>query len=67
VSDRCLLTLYSGRKYYQPPEDAYKLFLSFRVAALQQKYLGIELTGEKGPLERTAVRYYLAIQIYGYA
>jgi hypothetical protein len=47
MSDRCLLTFYSGRKYYQPLEDAYKLDLSFCVAALQQKYLGIELTGKK--------------------
>ena len=50
VSGQWLLTLYSGRKYYQPPKDAYKLEFSFRVAALQQDYLDIALTAKKGPL-----------------
>jgi hypothetical protein len=44
------LTLYSGRKYYQPPEDAHKLDFSFRIAALQPEYLDIALTAKKGPL-----------------
>jgi hypothetical protein len=50
VSDQWLLTLYSGRKYYQPPKDAYKLDFSFRIAATQQEYLDIALAAKNGPL-----------------
>ena len=50
VSDQWLLTLYSGRKYYQPPRDAYRLDFSFRLAAPQHEYLDIALTAKKGPL-----------------
>jgi len=50
VSDQWLLTLYSGRKYYQPPKDAYRLDFRFRIAALQPEYLDIELTAKNGPL-----------------
>lgn len=50
VSDQWLLTLYSGRKYYQHPKDAYKLDFRFRIAALQPEYMDIALTAKKGPL-----------------
>lgn len=50
VSDQWQLTLYSGRKYYQPPKDAYKLDFTFRLAAQQREYLDIALTAKKGPL-----------------
>jgi hypothetical protein len=50
VSDQWLLTLYCGRKYYQPPKDAYKLGFTFRLAAQQQEYLDIALTAKNGPL-----------------
>jgi len=50
LSDKWLLTLYSGRKYYQPPKDAYKLDFSFRLAATQREYLDIALAAKKGPL-----------------
>jgi hypothetical protein len=50
VSDQWLLTLYSGRKYYQPPKDAYKLDFSFLIVARQQEYLDIALTAKNGPL-----------------
>jgi len=50
VSDQWLLILYSGRKYYQPPQDAYELDFSFRLAALQQEYLDIVLSAKNGPL-----------------
>jgi len=45
-----LLTLYSGRKFYQPPEDAHQLNYVFRVKALQHDYLGLQLNAAKGPL-----------------
>jgi len=50
MSNQWLLTLYSGRKYYQPPKDAYKLDFSFRLAATQREYLDIALAAKKGPL-----------------
>lgn len=50
VSDQWLLTLYSGRKYYQPPRDAYKLDFRFSIAALQPEYMDIALTAQNGPL-----------------
>jgi len=45
-----LVTMYSGRKYYQPPSDAYPLKLSFRVVSKQQDYLNVVLQGDQGPL-----------------
>lgn len=51
VSSQWLLTLYSGRKYYQLPQDAFKLDLNFHIAAAQEEYLNIELFGENGPLD----------------
>ena len=53
VSDQWLLTLYSGRKYYQPPKDAYKLDFQFDIAALQPEYLDVAFTAENGPLYTT--------------
>ncbi|QWV95473.1 hypothetical protein KP004_09990 [Geomonas oryzisoli] len=49
VKQQTQLTLYSGRKYFQPPSDAYPLKLSFRVAASQPDYLELALVGEEGP------------------
>jgi hypothetical protein len=50
VSGKWLLTLYSGRKYYQAPKDAYKLDFNFRIVSLQQDYLDLALTAENGPM-----------------
>jgi hypothetical protein len=44
------LTIYSGRKYYQPPGDAYPLKLQFRVLAQQPEYLNLLLSADQGPL-----------------
>lgn len=44
------VTMYSGRKYYQPPGDAYPLKLAFRVVAQQPDYLSVVLQGDQGPL-----------------
>jgi hypothetical protein len=51
--DHWLLTLYSGRKYYQSPQDAYKLEFMFRIAAQQPEYLDITMTADNGPLLTT--------------
>jgi len=50
VSDQWMLTLYSGRKYYQPPKDAYKLDFRFNVASMQAEYMAIALAASNGPL-----------------
>jgi len=49
-ADHSLLTIYSGRKYYQPPDDAYPLKLTFRLAARQPDYFSIALSANQGPL-----------------
>jgi hypothetical protein len=50
AEDYSLLTLYSGRKYYQPPADAYQLKLKFRVVSQQPDYFDLALTANEGPL-----------------
>jgi hypothetical protein len=49
AGDQWLLTLYAGRKFYQPPEDAAKLDFSFHVTVDQPDYLDISLDSAKGP------------------
>ena len=49
-ADRWFLTIYSGRKNYQTPAEAYPLKLLFRVASLQPDYLDLALTAPEGPL-----------------
>jgi hypothetical protein len=44
------LTLYSGRKFYEPPEKAYALHYRFQVAAAGTDYLAVTLTADSGPL-----------------
>ena len=50
VADQWLLTLYSGRKYYQTPADAYPLSFTFRVISQQPDYLAVSLSADQGPL-----------------
>jgi hypothetical protein len=49
VSDQWMLTLYTGRKNYQPPQNAFKQDFTFRVASLEQGYVDIELASKTGP------------------
>ena len=49
-SGQPLLTLYSGRKFYQPPADTYPLKLKFHLVSQQPKYLEIALAADEGPL-----------------
>lgn len=44
------LTLYSGRKFYEPPEKAYALRYAFRVEAARADYLAVALAADSGPL-----------------
>jgi len=50
LKNRYLLTFFTGRKWYQPPEDAYQLDLEYRVIAQQPNYLRISLTADNGPM-----------------
>lgn len=43
------VTLYSGRKYYQPPSDAYPLKFSFAVVSQTPRLLEVRLEAEEGP------------------
>jgi len=49
-AEQSQLTLYSGRKHYQPPSDAYPLKLRFRVVSQQPRYLHLSLDADDGPL-----------------
>jgi hypothetical protein len=44
------LTLYSGRKFYQPPSDGYPLKLKFRTVAQRPQFLDVALSADEGPL-----------------
>jgi hypothetical protein len=44
------LTLYSGRKFYQPPSEGYPLKLKFRTIAQQPQFLDVALSANEGPL-----------------
>ena len=48
--DHWLVTLYSGRKHYQPPSEAYQLQLRFTTASAQPDYLDLDLRAKEGPL-----------------
>lgn len=50
AASRSLVTIYSGRKHYQPPADAYPLKLNFRVVSRQPTYLDVMLLAKEGPL-----------------
>ncbi len=43
------LTFYGGRKFYQPPEDAYQFTCYCRTVEQRQGYLDIVLSGDEGP------------------
>lgn len=45
-----LVTVYSGRKTYEPLDRAYALRYGFRVAAQRPDYLRVELAANSGPL-----------------
>ena len=45
------LTLYSGRKFYEPPEKAHSLHFAFQVPFARADYLEVVLTAESGPFD----------------
>jgi hypothetical protein len=50
ADNETFLTFYSGRKFYQPPGDAYQLRYAYRVNARYPEYTDISLLADKGPL-----------------
>lgn len=50
------ITVYSGRKFYQPPEDAYILDYNFQVIDNQSNYFHILLSSDSGPLDTSDYR-----------
>lgn len=45
-----VLTLYAGRKFYQPLEETHQLHYEYQVLAHQSAYLMVSLTANKGPM-----------------
>lgn len=45
-----VLTLYTGRKFYQPLEETYQLHYEYRALVRESAYLMVSLTAGEGPL-----------------
>ena len=61
-----LLTLYTGRKFYQPLEDTYKMDYEYQSLAHQPEYLMVSLKADEGPLNTKDYRIELeAVPIEG--
>ena len=45
-----VISLYLGRKFDQPLEDAYRVNFSYRVAAANADYLRVQLAADEGPM-----------------
>ena len=45
-----VISLYVGRKFDQPLEDAYRVNFSYRVAAANADYLRVQLAADEGPM-----------------
>ena len=50
LGNKWLLTLYSGRKFYQPPGDTFELKYDYRVIQQRSEHLKISLTADRSPL-----------------
>lgn len=51
VNNQCRLTLYSGRKRYKKPDNAYRLNYDFNVASLNNEYFFTTLYANEGPFD----------------
>ncbi len=61
------ITFYSGRKFYQPPEDAFVLEYQFQVIDSKSAYFKILLTADSGPMDTSDYRIELeAIPLKGH-
>jgi hypothetical protein len=63
-SETPVINLYVGRKFYQPPEDAYLLRYSFKVRQNNDELLDILLVAEEGPLGTSNYRIHIQAMAY---
>ncbi len=49
--DKCLLTFFSGRKFYQTPEEAYPLTFEYQVMVQSPEQVRVLLTADEGPMD----------------
>lgn len=57
LQDRqCQLTFYSGRKYYEKPQDVYQLAYRFEVSRSDANYFQTTLRAKKGPMGTSQYR-----------
>ncbi len=50
LDGHCRLTLYSGRKHYEQPNDSHRIDYRYRVVTMSNNYFRVELTAKDGPL-----------------
>ena len=53
INDKCKLTFYSGRKFYEKADDVYQLDYEFNVPALDKNYFNASLNSKEGPIDTT--------------
>lgn len=56
-----VVSLAIGRKFDQPLEDTYRVDFSFRVAAVDDNYLSVQMAAEDGPMGTSAYRLMLEV------
>lgn len=50
LNNHCQLTFYSGRKFYEAPDDVYQLIYQFRTVETGDSYFHTRLTSDDGPM-----------------
>lgn len=53
ANNKCHLTFYTGRKFYQKADDVYRLNYNFKVTSLNSNYFSVSLKAKNGPLDTT--------------
>ena len=52
-NNQCRLIFYTGRKFYEQPDDVYHLDYQFKINSINNDYFNATLSSEKGPLDTT--------------
>ena len=50
---QCRLIFYTGRKFYEKPDNVYHLDYQFKINTINKNYFNAALSSEKGPLDTT--------------
>ena len=53
VDNQCRLIFYTGRKFYEKPDNVYHLDYQFKINTINNNYFNAALSSEKGPLDTT--------------